>query len=51
MQQENGVPDDVGTVEERQRHNVMHDHDGEVALLRVEEEVGINAVQVPPNLQ
>jgi hypothetical protein len=30
---------------------VMHDHDGEVALLRVEEEVGVNAVQVPPDLQ
>jgi hypothetical protein len=29
----------------------MHDHDGEVALLRVEEEVGVNAMQVPPDLQ
>merc|ERR1711879_898598 len=45
------VTEDVGTVEKRQRHSVMHYHDGEVALLRVQEEVGVNAVQVPPDLQ
>jgi hypothetical protein len=45
------VPDDKGTVEEGQRHDVVHDHDGKVTLLRVEEEVSVDSVQVPPDLQ
>lgn len=45
------APSDEGAIEQRERDDMMDDHDRIVALLRVEEKVSVEPVQVPPDLR